>query len=147
MLCSLRACICRQAWRAVCKLDAPLTFPAQPHLSLWRSQTGWSGRPRHGRLHTDSAEVGVLYVPQHTLLWLCKQPRHFSGLANRTQADLLFAARRFDVEQGQWHTCCSMSRPRGSLSVSELSGAFFCVGGGTPTRQYDMAERCRRCRC
>ena len=49
---------------------------------------------------------------------------------------------RFDVEEGRWLSITPMSRARGNLAVSELGGAFFCVGGGTPTTQYDLAERC-----
>ena len=48
---------------------------------------------------------------------------------------------RFDVEEGQWLSITAMSRARGNLAVSELGGAFYCVGGGTPTTQYDLAER------
>ena len=50
-------------------------------------------------------------------------------------------AHRFDIELGQWLSIALMSRPRGSLAVSEMGGAFYAVGGGTASAQYDLAER------
>ncbi|CAL5218836.1 g567 [Coccomyxa viridis] len=50
-------------------------------------------------------------------------------------------AQRFDIEDGTWLPLAPMSMARGSLAVSELGGAFFCVGGGTPLVQYNLAER------